>query len=103
MTIPRYKAGPVDFWLAEACTEFLNGCIDGLGSGTIVGGGTGAVTLSSSAINHEHIDGGKQMLFSGLAFVAAIIGSGVRRFTLWHHNGNPFPNPWPKPAVPPAL
>lgn len=92
MNLPRYTPGPVDYWFAAALTEFINGCIDGLGAGGIVGGGSGATTALSGV--GDGISMGKQVLIALTAFASTIVASGIKRFTIWHH-ANPLPNPWP--------
>jgi hypothetical protein len=44
----KYIPGPVDYWLAAALTEFINGFIAGLGGGSVVGAGMGATTAGTS-------------------------------------------------------
>lgn len=97
MTFPRYKPGPVEYWLAAAFTEFVNGCIAGAGSGCFVGAGTGgaAATPVGDALTPSQ---------KGLMTIAAVLltmaGNGVKRVVVWH-DSNPFPNPYPKPTEPP--
>lgn len=94
MKFPTYKAGPVEYWIGEAITEFANGCIDGLGVGGIVGGGTGATTAFSDL--GQSMSPAKQVLLAIAGFGATLLGNGIKRFTIWHANNHPFPNPWPK-------
>lgn len=98
MNFPKYKPGPVEFWLAEALTQFINGALAGLGTGSAAGVGTGATTMATevgaklSSVDH--------LILSLIAFGAALLGNGLKRFVVWH-NDNPFPNPWPKPSSEP--
>lgn len=92
MNFPKYKAGPVEFWIAEAFTEFINGFIDGWGAGVGAGGGLGAFTgttgvgFDMSAIN--------QVLISLGGLVTAMTGAGIQAVYVWHKTHR-FPNPWP--------
>ena len=93
---PRYKAGPVEYWLAEAITQFINGCMHGFGGGSFVGLGTGVGTAASPL--GENMTPLKNAILSIGAIALSCIGQGVTQFRDWHKNGNPFPNPWPKPT-----
>lgn len=95
MPFPKYRPGPVEYWLAAAATEFVNGFIAGLGTGSFAGVGAGATTGLTSA--GDGLTAGKQLLLSAIAFLAAAAGNGLKRFIVWH-NQNPFPNPWPAPT-----
>jgi hypothetical protein len=99
MTFPRFKAGPVEYWLGGAITEFINGFIAGLGGGSVVGAGMGATTAGTSL--GEGLSALNQV---GLALASAALaaaGNGMKRVIVWH-NSNPFPNPWLKPTATPA-
>lgn len=96
MNIPRYKAGPVEYWIGAAVTEFINGAIDGISLGGLVGGGTGGLTAFSGL--GETLPAFKQVLLAISGFAATMVATGVRRVSTWHANGNPFPNPWPSPV-----
>lgn len=95
MNFPRYKAGPVEFWLAAAFTEFVNGFIAGLGGGTVVGAGVGATTAGTSL--GSGLTALNQVFLSLVSVGLAAGGNGVKRVIVWHDQ-NPFPNPWPKPT-----
>ena len=51
MNFPKYKAGPVEYWLAEAVTQFINGALAGFKIGATVGvssgGGVAATDLGT--------------------------------------------------------
>lgn len=91
MTFPKYRAGPVEAWLAGAFTEFVNGFLDGYGGGIGTGAGTGIMTGTTevgqdmSAIN--------QVWISLAALAAAMTGSGLQAVYVWHKTTR-FPNPW---------
>lgn len=95
MNLPRYKAGPVEHWLAAAFTEFVNGFLDGWGGAGMAGAGTGALTGTTqlgaemSAIN--------QVLISTGAVALSMFGAGIQAVYVWHKT-NRFPNPWPVPT-----
>lgn len=95
MNFPKYKAGPVEYWLAAAITEFINGFLAGLGGGSFAGISTGAATASTEL--GASLSPGKQLALSLVALVATAAGNGLKRVVVWH-NQNPFPNPWPAPA-----
>jgi hypothetical protein len=99
MNLPRFIPGPVDYWLAAAFTEFVNGFIAGLGGGSVVGAGMGAATAGTS------LGSGLTTLHQvSLALASAVLsaaGNGLKRVIVWHDR-NPFPNPWPVPAAAPA-
>ena len=99
MSFPKYKAGPVEYWLAEALTQFLNGTLAGLGGGSVVGAGMGATTAGTSL--GAGVSAPNQV---GLAVASGLLaagGNGLKRVLVWH-DSNPFPNPWPKPETPKA-
>lgn len=92
MNLPRYKAGPVDIWLAAAFTEFVNGFLDGWGGGVGTGAGTGVVTGATTlgaGVSHLH-----QVFLAVSGVLAAMIGAGLQAVYVWHKT-NRFPNPWP--------
>ena len=97
MKLPQYKAGPVDYWIGEAITEFVNGFIAGLGAGGLVGVGVGA-TQATTALG-DGVPAVKQVLISVSSLVLAATGNGFKRVIVWHDQ-HPFPNPWPKPVDP---
>lgn len=96
MKLSKPQLTPVWYWITEAFTEFVNGCVAGIGGGSLVGVGTGAVSVGTpvgsgmSALN--------QLYLAGSAFVLSMLGNGVKRVVVWHSNGHPMPNPWPKPS-----
>jgi alcohol dehydrogenase class IV len=95
MTLPKFKPGPVEYWLAAAATEFANGFIAGLGGGSFAGIGTGAATATTEL--GSSLPPFKQIVLSLIAIAATATGNGLKRVIVWHDQ-NPFPNPWPKPA-----
>ena len=105
MPFPRYKPGPVEFWLAAAFTEFVNGFIEGWGGGGMAGAGTGAIT-GTTALGQD-MSALNQVLISGGAVVLSMVGHGLQSVYVWHKT-NRFPNPWPAstgnttPPIPPA-
>ncbi len=95
MNLPRYKAGPVEFWLAEAFTQFINGFIAGWKHGVGTGAGTGILTGTTDvAANMTAL---QQITVSAGATIFAMVMNGLTQVTDWHKD-NPFPNPWPKPS-----
>lgn len=95
MNFPRYRAGPVEYWVAEAATQFVNGFISGLGGGAIAGAGTG-VAASSTGL-WAGSDWITQILVAAFGATLAAMGQGFKQVIVWHHN-NEFPNPWPRPT-----
>jgi len=93
--LPRYKAGVVDYWFAEAITQFVNGFISGIGGGTFVGGGTAIAASQTGATSGVDWFTHAGVAAGGIGLTA--IGNGVKRVIVWH-NDNPFPNPWPRPT-----
>lgn len=92
MTIPKYKAGPVEFWIGAAITEFINGFIAGLAGGSVVGVGVGA-TQATTTLG----DGSspvRQFAISMASMGLSACGNGLKRIIVWH-DSHPFPNPWP--------
>lgn len=101
MNWPKYKAGPVEYWLAEALTQFINGVIAGLGGGSVAGLGVGATTATTELGNT--LPPLQQLLISLATLILSATGNGVKRVIIWHDQ-NPFPNPYPKPpANPPTI
>lgn len=104
MNFPRYKAGPVEFWIGEAITEFINGFIDGWGGASGAGVGTGVVTGTTS-LGHD-MSGLEQVLIAGVSALSSLILAGVQAVYVWHKDHR-FPNPWPtstgttNPPIPP--
>lgn len=95
MNFPRYKAGPVEYWLAAALTEFVNGFIGGLGGGALAGAGTGVAAHSTGLWSGA--DWITQILVPAFGVTIAALGNAFKHVVVWHH-GNPFPNPWPAPS-----
>lgn len=106
MSFPRYKAGPVDLWCAEAFTEFVNGFLDGWGGGIGAGAGTG-VSTGTTGVGFD-MTAVNQVLLSIGAVAAAMAGNGIQAVYVWHKTHR-FPNPWPattgntNPPIPPKL
>ena len=96
MNLPRYKAGPVEYWIAEAGTQFINGALAGIKLGGLIGGGTG-VTANLSSISAD-LSAFKQILLSVSGFLVTMAANGIAQVSTWHQNGHPFPNPWPVPT-----
>lgn len=97
--MPRYKAGRVEYWLAEAATEFLNGFISGLGGGALAGAGTGVAATSAGLWTGDGYL--TQILVAAFGMTVAALGNAFKHFVVWHHS-HPFPNPYPRPADVPA-
>lgn len=95
MNLPRYKAGPVEYWLAAAFTEFVNGFIDGWGAGIGTGSVTGAFTGTTELGND--MTAIHQVFLSITAVLGAMIGNGLHQVYVWHKTQR-FPNPWPEPT-----
>lgn len=95
MQLPRYKAGPVEFWLAEAFTEFVNGFGDGWGGGVGTGAGTGVLT-GTTEVGYD-MTAFHQVIIAISATAAAMFGSGLQAVYVWHKTHR-FPNPWPRPT-----
>lgn len=95
MNFPRYRAGPIEYWLAEAGTQFINGFIAsfkvGASVGVLSGGGMAASELGSRL----------SPLVNALVAVGSIVATcasgGVAQVHDWHKT-NPVPNPWPRPT-----
>lgn len=97
MNLPRYRAGPIEYWLSEAATQFLNGALSGVKLGGLIGGGTGASASFSSIA--DGMPPFKQVLLAISGFLVTMAASGIVAVSDWHRNGNPFPNPFPKPPA----
>lgn len=95
MQFPKYKPGPVEYWLAAAATEFINGFIAGLGGGSFAGIGTGAATATTEL--GASMPPLKQITLSLVAIVATAAGNGIKRVIVWHDQ-HPFPNPYTPPS-----
>lgn len=96
MSFPKYKAGPVEYWLAEAATQFLNGAIAGFKIGA-VGGGGGGIGLAASPVGDKISPLTNALVtIAGIAVICA--AAGAARFHDWH-KANEFPNPYPKPST----
>lgn len=95
MKWPTYKAGPVEFWLAAAGTEFINGFLSGLGGGAIAGASTGVAASSTGLWSGS--DWITQILVPVFGMTMAGLGNAFKQFIVWHHS-NPVPNPWTKPT-----
>lgn len=95
MNFPRYKAGPVEYWIAEAATQFVNGAIGGFKIGATVGVSSGGgVAVSDFGARVSPFANALIAVGSILVTCAAC---GVNRVADWHKT-NEFPNPWPKPS-----
>lgn len=92
---PRYKAGAVEYWIAEAGTVFVNGFLAGVGGGALAGAGSG-VAASSTGL-WAGADWLTQVLIAACGATVAALGQAFKAFVVWHHD-NPFPNPWPRPT-----
>jgi hypothetical protein len=93
MDFSRFK--PTLLWASGAATEFINGFIAGLGAGSLVGAGTGAVTANTSlgdGVSTQH-----QVLTALCSMVLSAAGNGCKRIIVWH-DSHPFPNPYPPAA-----
>lgn len=100
MKLPRYCPGPLEHWLGEAFTQFVNGFISGLGGGSLVGAGMGATTAGTAL--GQGVSAANQVLLSLVSVFLTATGNGLKRIIVWHDN-NPFPNIWPqKPQDCPA-
>ncbi len=95
MKILGYAPGPVEYWLFEAGTQFVNGALSGIKLGGLIGGGTGGVTAFSSV--GDGLPPFKQVLLSLSSFIVTMAASGVAQFSSWHQS-HPMPNPYPTPA-----
>lgn len=98
--LPKYRAGPVEFWLGEAFTEFVNGFIAGWKHGVGTGAGTGVLTggvIPGTEQIPQSMTAWQQILVSAGATVLAMVMNGITQMTDWHKT-NPFPNPWGKPT-----
>lgn len=93
---PRYKAGPVEYWIGAALTEFVNGFIAGWKHGVGTGAGTGILTGTTDVA--ANMTAWQQILVSGGATFFAMLMSGISQVSSWHENGHKFPNPWPEPT-----
>lgn len=111
LSIPRHNPGPVEFWLRDALTEFINGFIDGLGTGTVLGAGVGVGTTSAG------LWVGLPWFLQLLVPVGTMISTGFSRgfhsVITWHktnrfpsfwapipHNENLSPTPNPSSGIP---
>lgn len=92
-----YEVGPIEYWLAEAATHFINGALSGIKLGGLIGGGTGGATALTPL--GDGVVGVKQILLSLSVFATTMAASGVAQFLEWHKS-SPFPNPYPRPAEP---
>lgn len=92
MNLPKYSPGPVDYWLSEAATQFLNGALSGVKLGGLIGGGTG-VTTSFSGLG-DGLSPVKQILVAVSGFLVTMAANGVAQVSTWHQNNHPFPNPF---------
>lgn len=102
MNFPRYRAGPVEYWLGEAFTEFVNGFIKGWGAGIGTGVTTGTLTGTTSA--GMDMTALNQVLISAVGVIGAMAGSGINQVWHWHQTGHAFPNPWkPTGNTPPPF
>ena len=96
MTFPKYRPGPVEYWLAAAATEFINGAIKGTKTGLVLGGGAG---VGSSALPEtDHV-----LTPTHKALIAVAVFLGMMVVNGWHavvdyRDKVPFPNPFPPPS-----
>lgn len=88
---PSYKSGPVEHWLGEALTQFINGFIAGWKHGVGTGAGTGILTGTTEVA--ANMTAWQQILISGGATLFAMVMNGSNQVSSWHEK-NPFPNPW---------
>lgn len=88
---------PAFLWLTEALTVFLNGFIAGLGSGALVGAGTGALAVSPAGdgITPDH-----KLLAALAGALLSAMGNGLKRVVVWQDT-HPLPNPFGEPPPPP--
>ena len=101
MKFPTYKAGPVENWLADAGTQFVNGFISGWKNAVGTGGGTGILTgglIPGTEQVATNITPIQQIAISAGAAGFSMFMSGMNQVSSWHENGHPFPNPWPMPT-----
>lgn len=96
MNLPRYKAGPIEYWLGEAITQFANGFISGWRHGVGTGAGTGILTGTTEVA--ANMTAWQQIVISGGATLFAMVMSGINQVSSWHENGHPVPNPWQPPT-----
>lgn len=95
MNWPRYKAGPVEYWIAEAITVFINGAIRGSLGGAALGGAGGATTGFTSVGSGMRPE--EKVYVTAALFVGMMIANGWKSFVVWH-DSHEFPNPWPRPT-----
>jgi hypothetical protein len=98
MPWPRYKAGPVEYWLTEAFTVFINGVITRWREGALMGTGTGVATsglIPGTEVVADHLTGMQQIIVSAVTALMALFFGALHHVGDWHKDGHPFPNPWP--------
>lgn len=93
MNWPKYKPGPVEYWIGEALTQFVNGFISGWRHGVGTGAGTGILTGTTEVA--ANMTAAQQIMVSAGATLFAMFMSGINQVSTWHEAGHPFPNPWP--------
>ncbi len=84
MAVTTMKLLPIWYWISEALTVFVNGFISGLPAGGVGGG----IALTST-------QSGDSSFWTALIITA---GNAAKHVVLWHNNGHPVPNPFPKPT-----
>ncbi len=84
-------------WLSEAATVFLNGCLSGLGGGSLAGAGTGALGATEVGEGQTPIH---RLISAVTAMLLCAIGNGIKRVLVWH-DSHPLPNPM-APLVEPS-
>jgi hypothetical protein len=97
VNFPKYKAGPVEFWLSEAATQFVNGAIAGFKTGATVGVFSGGGVAASDFANR--VSPFMNALIAVGGILATCTAAGINRVIDWHKS-NEFPNPYPKPPAP---
>ena len=87
---PPWVRCPFRWWVTQAVTEFANGCLDGLPSGSVVGGGTSATIAKVDS--PVPVRDWFLIIIVGAVGMALTMGAqGTRRFLLWHSK-HPMPN-----------
>lgn len=91
----KYTPGPIEFWLAEALTQFVNGFLSGWRHGVGTGAATGVFTGTTDVA--QNLTAWQQVLVSAGSTIFSMIISGINQASEWHKT-NPVPNPWSKPT-----
>lgn len=95
MKLSKPQLTPVWYWLTEAGTVFVNGCMSGIGAGAGTGAATGGV-LQGTEVGAT-LSPVNKLILAVIGFVGPALSNGVKHFMTWH-NTNRMPNPWPKPS-----